>query len=64
MQYKQNLLVLLMLLGSPQLALADEVGSTPVLVLSFGVVLLLLLALYIVVKIRQNLRNYLDKPAK
>lgn len=61
MQYTQLWLVLLMLLGVPSVALAEDFSPMPVLILSSGLVLLLALSIYVVLKIRHNLKNNIDR---
>lgn len=64
MQYRPTLLVLTLLLVCPSIANAQAFSQAPFLILSSGVILLLTLSAYVIVKIRQHLKQDLKKPAK
>ena len=64
MQYKPMLLVLFMLYGMPNIVLAQSLSAAPIFIFSSGLIVLLALAIYVGIKIRQNLKKCLDEPAR
>lgn len=64
MQCMQITLMLMLLSGLPSVASAQTLSQAPFWILSSGVVLLLTLSAYVIVKIRQNLKQDFKKPAK
>ena len=64
MQYIQTSLMLMLLCGLPNIAFAETFTQAPFWILGSGVVLLLALSAYVTVKIIQNLKQDLKKPAK
>jgi hypothetical protein len=63
MQYTQCFMMLFLLFGVPSMSLAQTLSPTPLWVFSSGIVVLLSLSIYVGLKIWQNLKNDLDKPA-
>jgi protein-S-isoprenylcysteine O-methyltransferase Ste14 len=64
MQSREYRLILWLLLGCPNMVWAQSDSSTPIMIFSGGMILLFLLLVYVIFKIRQNLHQNLDKPAK
>ena len=64
MQCTKFWLPLFMLFALPQMAMAQPVSQAPVWIFGLGLILLFGLSAYVVVKIREDLKHQIQKPAK